>query len=110
MFKKIEKLQKMVNNLLGLCAESGADVMLEEYPVTIEDKKNERLGVMLLKLQDGDLEERYQHRMEKWLACDPNALRYYVDFQQLSALLYLHFNPNRFRALMPCEMNATSVN
>jgi hypothetical protein len=81
MFKKIEKLQTMVNNLLGLCAEGGADVISDECPVTLEDKKYERLDVMLLKLQDGDLEERYQHRLEKWLACDQSALRHYVDFQ-----------------------------
>ena len=63
MFRQIEKLQKLVNNMLGLCSESGANAQL---------------------------------RLEKWLMCDKKALRYYVEFQSLTALLYTHFNPDRF--------------
>jgi hypothetical protein len=58
---------------------------------------------MLLKLQDGDLEERYQHRLEKWLACDQSALRHYVDFQTLTAMLHMYFNPNQFSKSMLSE-------
>lgn len=60
------------------------------------NSKHERLGVMLLKAQDGVLEERYLRRMEKWLLCDKVAMQYYIDFQSLTALLTMHFNPERF--------------
>jgi hypothetical protein len=98
--RQIEKLQKMVNNLLGLCSESGADAVLDEQLSTLEDTKNERLGIMLLKMQDGALEQRYVLRLEKWLMCDKKALRYYVDFQSLTAMLSMHFNPDRFTGNM----------
>lgn len=96
MFHRIEKLQKMVNHLLGLCADGGADVAPEDPSLSPEEKKQERLGVMLLQMQDGELERRYVLRMEKWLSSDPKALRYYVDFQSLTAMLHIHFNPDRF--------------
>jgi hypothetical protein len=96
MLRQIEKLQKMVNHLLGLCADSGADVVHDDYSLSPEEKKYERLGVMVLKAQDGVLEPRYILRMEKWLTCDPKALQYYVDFQSLTAMLYIHFDPDRF--------------
>jgi len=54
------------------------------------------LGTMLLKLQDGELEDRYLLRLEKWLLCDEAAMRYYIDFQSLNAMLSMHFNPDRF--------------
>ena len=95
--RQIEKLQKMVNNLLGIFADRGADTVLDDYALDPEAKAQERLGVMLSKAQDGMLEERYYLRMEKWLLCDESALRYYVDFQSLSAMLSMHFNPDRFR-------------
>ena len=93
--RQIEKLQKMVNNLLGLCAEGKAEAALEEVDLSPQDSRHERLGTMLLKLQDGVLEDRYLLRMEKWLLCDKAAMRYYVDFQSLTAMLYLHFNHDR---------------
>jgi len=96
MFKKIGKLQKMVNSLLGLCADSRADEVFGDLRQTPEDTKRERLGVLILKIQDGVLEERDLRRMEKWLSSDPQTLRYYVDFQFLTAALYFHFNPERF--------------
>lgn len=96
MFHQIEKLQNVVNNLLGLLSTDGADTVQDALPANPEEKKYERLGVMILKAQDGELERRHVLRMEKWLLSDPQALRYYVDFQSLSAMLYLHFNPERF--------------
>ena len=96
MLRQIEKLQKMVNHMLGLCADSGADVVCEDAALSPEEKKYERLGIMILQAQDGVLEPRYALRMQKWLLCDEKALRYYVDFQSLTAMLDLHFNPDRF--------------
>jgi hypothetical protein len=62
---------------------------------TKEEKDKLRLGEMILKLQDGELEERYFLRMQKWLMCDDKALRYYIEFTQLCAGLYLTFNETR---------------
>ena len=100
MHDEIDKLQQEVDELVDLCADSGAGDLMEEYSPTDEEKKYERLGVMILKMQDGVLEKRYFLRMEKWLLADSEALRYYVDFQQLSAVLYDHFNKSRFRKVL----------
>lgn len=62
---------------------------------TKEDKEQLRLAEMILKLQEGTLEERYFLRMQKWMMCDEKALRYYVEFMQLCAELYHIFNKNR---------------
>jgi len=94
--RQIDKLQKMVDNLLGFCAEGKTEAALEEADLSPLDSGHERLGTMFLKLQDGALEDRYLLRMEKWLLCDEAAIRYYVDFQNLTAMLHLHFNKNKF--------------
>ncbi len=92
MFRKIDKLQSEIDGMVNLCAEAGA--INNEESTTAEDKKHERLGVMILKAQDGVLEKRYFLRMQKWLSCDQNALEYYVEFQNLTTLLHQHFNKN----------------
>ncbi|HRS70444.1 MAG TPA: hypothetical protein P5175_01210 [Anaerohalosphaeraceae bacterium] len=98
MFQMIDKLQKVVNSLLGLCEEGGAGVS-EEDIVSPEYHKYEPLGIMILKMQDGVLEKRYFLRMEKWLLCDPAAVEYYIDFQMLTALLHEHFNKSRLEKI-----------
>ena len=102
-YRQIEKLQTMVNNLLGICAEGKTEAVLEDPDLFPQDSRYERLGVMLLKAQDGVLEDRYLLRMEKWLLCDVSALRYYVDFQSLTAILSMHFNPGRFSRNLASE-------
>lgn len=94
--RQIEKLQNIVNNLLGLCATSSDEAVAPHDDLSPEESRHERLGIMLLKAQDGVLEDRYMMRMEKWILCDEAALRYYVDFQNLTALLHTYFKPNRF--------------
>ena len=86
--KDIQHLQSQVDEMSGLCSEA-----LDSDD--LQTRRHERLGVMLLKLQDGDLEARYTQRLEKWLLADPIALQFYVDFMSLSALLHFHFQPNR---------------
>ena len=83
----IQHLQSQVDELSGLCSEALG-------PDDLQTRRHERLGIMLLKLQDGDLETRYIRRLEKWLLTDPIALQFYVDFMNLSALLSFHFQPN----------------
>lgn len=98
MYRTIDKLQKMVNSLLGLCREGGIETHEEDIP-SPEYHKYDPLGIMILKMQDGVLEKRYLLRMEKWLLCDPGALQYYIDFQLLTALLQEHFNKSRFEKI-----------
>jgi hypothetical protein len=98
--KKIDKLQREVDQLFEVCAEAGSDELLEDYAPTAEEKKYQRLGIMALQLQDGVLEQRYFLRMEKWLRTDPSALQYYVDFQNISAMLYAQYSKSRFTKVL----------
>ena len=54
---------------------------------SVSDKYS-RLGQLILRLQDGDLERRYVLRFEKWLLTDQDALEYYVDFTNICAGLH----------------------
>ena len=106
--RQVEKLQKMVNNLLSLCGGGKTEATLEDTDLCPQDSNYERLGVMLLKAQDGVLEDRYLLRMEKWLLCDASAMRYYIDFQSLTAMLSMHFNLDRLsRNLVSEQVFAT---
>ena len=96
MFRQIEKLQQMVNRLLGLCKEAGADVVIDDIPKDYTSSKYEKLGVFILKSQDGVLSTRSTKIMEKWLSRDEDAQRYYIDFINLTVMLRLHFQPNKY--------------
>ncbi len=98
MLGKIDKLQSEVDDLLGLCAEAGG--VDDPSVLGLQENKQLRLGVMILKMQDGDLEPRYVQRLGKWLGCDEQALRYYVDFQGITAMLSCHFNKSKFRTML----------
>jgi hypothetical protein len=89
MHEQIDKIQKEVDELIRLCAEGGADELNECLP----DDKYSKLGFLLLKLQEGDLEERHFDTLMKWLNSDQEALQYYINFQNLSALLFSHYHP-----------------
>ena len=52
-----------------------------------QNVEHERLGALILKMQDGLLEQKSVFRFGKWLECDKKALRYYIEFNQLSAAL-----------------------
>lgn len=83
---KIDSFQLQIDELNELCA--------EVLSAPQECKSwNERLGMMILKLQDGTLEKRYALRLEKWLLSDPEAFEYYIDFTNLTAELHMHFCP-----------------
>lgn len=81
MFRKIDKLQSEIDHLLELCDETNGS----------EEDEYTDLGVMILKAQDGVLELQEFARMEKWLSEDRKAVRYYVDFQLLTAQLHEYF-------------------
>ena len=100
MLRQIEKIQRMVNTLLGYCTKAGADVAPQS---SSQEDKYEDLGVMILQAQDGVLSRRSQIELNRWLLNDTSALRYFVDFQQLTVLLQMHFNPARFQPHLFCE-------
>lgn len=91
MHEQVDKIQKEVDELIRLCAEGGAEVLDDWLP---EDKFS-KLGFLLLKLQDNDLEEKHFATLQKWLSCDTEALQYYIEFQNLSSLLFSHYHPER---------------
>lgn len=49
--------------------------------------KYNKLGAMILRLQDGELGQKETVRMEKWLLADQHALKYYLEFNQLCSML-----------------------
>lgn len=85
--KEIESIQSQIDELNRLLAEA-------TEPTHPPLKRLDRLGILLLKLQDGELEGKFVHRLEKWLRADSEALRYYVDFMMLCAMLRCHFCPD----------------
>lgn len=97
MLRQIEKIHKIVKYLLGLCTQAGAGLVPDRL-FEAGENTYESLGEMILKAQDGVLSRRSMQEMQRWLSNDDNALHYYIDFQQLTALLHFHFNPSRFCA------------
>ncbi len=75
--KKIDKMQAEIDQLLGLCSEANGDVPGE----------NEQLGVLILRAHDGDLDKADFQQLQQRIVEDDTSLRYYVDFQLLSAML-----------------------
>lgn len=106
MLNKIDKIQKELDELIHLCFEAGG----AESPEEPLDKFS-KLGYLILRLQDGELDEHYSQLLEQWLLSDREALNYYLEFQQLNALLYSYFHPERADQLlekMKDEMSATN--
>ena len=48
-------------------------------------------------MQDGMLEQRYASRLGKWISSDEKALKYYIEFNQLSAMLRQTYGKNQTR-------------
>ena len=89
MHDEIKSIKSQIDELKDVCDNTaGAD--------NVVDSKFERLCILLLKLQDGVLEEKYFRRMEKWLLADPAALRNYLDLTLLCAGLRMFFKPAKF--------------
>ena len=84
--EEVKSLQSQIQQLNELCSDALT-------PADQHASRTERLGILLLRLQDGDLAKRYFLRLEKWLLADSQALEFYVEFMNLSAMLHFHFHP-----------------
>ena len=96
MLKKIEKIQKIVDCLLGYLTQGGLEEPQLHSPETLSEEQRQSLGEAILQAHDGVLSPRLMLEMSRVLLHDERALRYYVDFQNLTVLLGEHFNPGRF--------------
>ncbi|MCE5186659.1 MAG: hypothetical protein LLF76_11095 [Planctomycetaceae bacterium] len=103
---KIDQIQKEVDELLRLCSDAGID---PSEDISHLDKFT-KLSYLLLRLQDGDMDEHCFGTLEKWLTNDPEAFQYYVEFQNFSALLYIHFNKERQEKLLEKMKRSLSPN
>jgi hypothetical protein len=97
MEKKVEDIQNEINELIRWCDEAAGTEFADESP---ELDKFAKLGFLLLRFQDGDLDEKSVHTLGEWLASDKEVLDYYVEFQNLSSLLYGYFNTQRQEQLL----------
>ena len=86
--KKIDKLQNDVDEILDLCSE------------TSEDGEYQEMGEMILRAQEGELDEEGYKKLEQQLTEDKEAVRYYVDFQMLTVLLKEHFDKSWLRRVI----------
>lgn len=92
--EEIEHLKSQIDDLNDLLSE-----VVE--PDSVQSRRRERLGILLLKMQDGQLDQRSVGRLEKWLLSDPEVLEYYIDFMTLCALLRCHFHPDLAEKMLP---------
>jgi len=105
MHEQVDKIQKEIDELVRLCAENGAEALQE----ALGEDKFAKLGFLLLKMQEDDLEDRQFEALQRWLRSDEEALRFYIDFQTLSAMLYSHFDAERPKALLEQIKDALSA-
>jgi len=83
---QIDRLTEIIYSAVG---RNKTDKSVSPSPTqSFQDREYQRLGEMILKMQDGVLERKYVSRLGKWLSCDKKALKYYVEFNQLSAMLH----------------------
>ena len=96
MFHKINKIQKTVDDFIELCNETENGQADDGPHSDLSSKHIVSLGEMILKAQEGDLSTRSMREMSRWLANDDNALRYYIEFQNLTTLLQKYFKSDVF--------------
>ncbi|MCK5001195.1 MAG: hypothetical protein KAS23_16745 [Anaerohalosphaera sp.] len=81
MENRIDTLRAQIDEISGLIG----DTVIDGFGHEAVSDKYSRLGQMILRMQDGDLERRYVLRFEQWLLSDNDALEYYVRFSDISA-------------------------
>ncbi len=92
MLNKIESIKSQLDELCDLYDGSFEGPGGISFPPV---SKQFRLGQMILRLLDGDLEERYARRLFKWLEADRTCLNYYVEFIHLCIMLKMLYNQDK---------------
>jgi len=95
---QIDKLTAIINSAVGRknTGESRSHLFgVKSKKRSRQDLEYQRLAEMILKMQDGLLEQRYVLRLGKWILSDEKALKYYIEFNQLSAMLRQIYGKNQ---------------
>jgi hypothetical protein len=91
---KIRDLARMIDRSVGkdeISEYSGGDIACKELP----EAQQQELGVMILKMQDDELEQKGFSKLESWLVDDRRALRFYIEFTRMCANLRTMFGQTR---------------
>lgn len=87
---KIAHLSRMIHNVTG---GEKADKQRDNDSIRMPeedreyDSRYEKLGTLILRLQDGDMEPKHFSHIEKQLLEDADALKYYTEFTLLCCML-----------------------
>jgi hypothetical protein len=95
---QIDKLTAIINSAVRRKkTDESQSHLFEDKPQksSRQDLEYQRLVVMILKMQDGLLEQRHVSRLGKWVSSDEKALKCYVEFNQLSAMLRQRYGKNQ---------------
>ena len=92
--EKINQVSRMIHNVTGghMADEPSEKLSFDSFAG--EDSyyvRYEKLGALILRLQDGELEKKYLMRLEKWMLADIDAVRYYVEFTNLCGMLRMFY-------------------
>jgi len=97
LFHKVDHLRQQTDSLneliYGSEVPSERDFCRQTFGMT--PRQCERLSITLLKYQDEELGPFAVRRLEHLLNKDPKAMNYFLDFQQLTAMLILYFRAER---------------
>lgn len=97
--EEIDKMQSDIDQMLNLCEEV-TQAPQAEY---------EELGMLILRAQDGELDETGFQQLEKRLTKDKKALAYYTDFQWLTAVMYEQFGNHRLGRMIDAIFNHSAT-
>lgn len=92
LFHRVDQVQQQTDSLNELIygdSFSESDFLKRTYQMT--PRQCERLALTLLKYQDEALSAFAFYRLQRLLNTNRGALAYFVDFQQLTAMLVLYF-------------------
>lgn len=93
LFRKVDDVTTQTDRLndliYGRPEPSERDFLREKYGMS--PRQCQKLGVMILKYHDDVLESSNIRRLQRLLDNDTKVFSYYLDFQQLTVMLILHF-------------------
>ena len=76
--RKIEHITGKIKDMVNI-------IDTPDKPLTASQQQ--KLGIMILKLQDHELEQTQFSRLQEWIINDRRALRFFVEFAQISESL-----------------------